>query len=1412
MRIVASASAARRSGDKYQDVVAADALLALIEKPGTFEFFELEAKEHGSLDDVVGTRVDGGQQAWQVKYATSTAIDEFGWDLLLERHTDASRSLLEKLRDGYGKLPARGTNDARLITNRAIAPSFGAVLVDGHVDWKLVDEATKKRVEQHFASKGQCLSFFENFTFEYDGRNLAARRESLSRRLAKLELPAEALENLLLAVEKWVLSPETITDGRIRRQDVEKATGWRVSEPIPQPIDLPTDFVVPSKQFESELVTSLESATRTCLGLTGTAGAGKSTYLTHLAILLEQRGHWVVRHHYYMQGARGDRFDATRVAESLAAYCKKLKDSKLGPLETKSARPNDLGVFLDTLGPQAKTRGKRLFVILDGIDHIKRDRQNLDGLARLVEEILPLPDGVTFILGTQPLRPEEVPTKLVEHGLGWVTLPNVDFVGILEWTRKHAKHLALRDGPSHGYQLSEFATTINSATNGHALCLSYFGRQLAASSTPLTNFQVQSLPTISGNDIESYYEAARAHVGEPLAVAALELLAILDFPITAEGISQCLDPAHSEAAAVSKAINGVRHLLVEGPLGFEFFHSSLQAHTARRIDEARTTTRLGQLARWLERDAPPYSRWRNLWVILDRAGDSRPLLDGVNRTWATDGLLSGFPLQDLLFVLKRAAQAALEKADFVRYVRIGVLQDYVWQLDYLEENPNETLRAAIGLRPLQERAALACYHRAQIPSGSLVDVLAEVPDGLALTIRKPILQELEYRARFGRNRFFGVETGHVEFFLEALVANDQGRKLADLMQKNPMAITWATTIAHWCFTARNLQVLAEAASGMTAQQKSASMFYACLLAYNEGADLPESLRESCMGIGEVLFPKSSSTPLPTSQSVVESLKAASAVDDGSLQSILEQVWWQLVAANITKQDSTVTWAPLGEDPAHQALRLLTAGAAKLAADPSAWNVRDALNELEWSSSDYSPRAHYYHQAMFHIARRTIVAWLIRSPQLVTPTELEQVFGLWFGHEIILDAILDIPEATLDPKAAVHLLQKVDAQLSTTVQSYWEKAHLLGKLALAASKHSKTVEAKALAKRAASCLLAPGYHKDLILGELLAAFEEVRGLSQNSDVKRLLAIAPFCVAYDTYTDSDETRYLPEELAEALMTVAPELLDSWYATLREDDSYLKGKILAIRAPHLDLTDPSTRAVAKTFVEPDLRRQIIDRAEAGDERATEVEASLVTQLGSQPTDQPKDPSPEREVLPVQDYPPDKLQAFLQDSSKKFDYRALERWLSYWKQQQPAPLLLNHLERLDADVLHQAGPIYLELFTKVKGRTAAYQSLVDLYRTRHGWEDRMYASREEAEAVWATVIAHHDPPKFVRETLWPIGPRPIYLVRNRVPRLVAFLRRANRNEEAGRVVDAFLDEVILLFEGQQIPTPGWCAPETRS
>ena len=126
---------ARRSGDDYQDLVTAKALLGVLKHPSRYRWVKLEAREAGKLDDILVFRTDGVVEATQVKFSTDTLRpgDPWTWEKLLNQ-PKGKNSLFQHWCESVASLDGRyGATEPRLFSNRLAGEDL-PLTTSGHID------------------------------------------------------------------------------------------------------------------------------------------------------------------------------------------------------------------------------------------------------------------------------------------------------------------------------------------------------------------------------------------------------------------------------------------------------------------------------------------------------------------------------------------------------------------------------------------------------------------------------------------------------------------------------------------------------------------------------------------------------------------------------------------------------------------------------------------------------------------------------------------------------------------------------------------------------------------------------------------------------------------------------------------------------------------------------------------------------------------------------------------------------------------------------------------------------------------------------------------------------------------------------------------------------------------------------
>ncbi len=298
-------------------------------------------------------------------------------------------------------------------------------------------------------------------------------------------------------------------------------------------------------------------------------------------------------------------------------------EAMVGVAEDADKSRSAVGIAADNLAAE----GRRLYIVVDGLDHVWRDTRRVDQLNHLFNEPLPLPPNVSLIVGTQRVPDEQLPGKLltIANDDDWIEIPRMDEVAVHRWVvqQDKARPLILRFDPTperRAEMIDEIAKAFLHISQGHPLHLIYAYEGLIRAGRPTSTEEIELLPLCPDGDIRGYYRGLWVRLG-PGAKNALHMLAGSDFFWPSLGIRQVLGD-----------FSDIDHLLEPRNVGMVPFHSSIFAWVRERADHAESyQALLPKIVNWLAKDAPEYWRWGWLWLAMAQTGDFKELLAGATR-------------------------------------------------------------------------------------------------------------------------------------------------------------------------------------------------------------------------------------------------------------------------------------------------------------------------------------------------------------------------------------------------------------------------------------------------------------------------------------------------------------------------------------------------------------------------------------------------------------------------------------------------------------------------------------------------------------------------------------------------------------------------------------------------------------
>ncbi len=720
------------------------------------------------LDDIVVERSDGLVDLQQVKFTPDPDAHLLSWDWMLEKtgKTARSRSMLRKWFDAFKTLDPARIGEISLTTNRRPDAAIEACLDAGRISFSKIPEPKRSEVITELGSAEDGETFFSQLRIRHSDKGYVTLEHEVDA-LLRMHGTPEGIATLKNVALNWATQKNfPPPDGWITLAEVRSILRASPPAPLPEDFVVPKGYEVPDTTFHKEFVRDAIDAAGKVIVLTGPPGRGKSTYLSALCDTLAERDIPTVRHHYFLSmSERGrDRVNSYVVEQSISAQVKQFYPDVL-------AAAGGLRALLEACASHYKGLGKPFVIVLDGLDHVWRinaeDKQPLDDL---FSQVIPCPDNMVLLVGTQPVDATQLPTDLLAAApkAEWRTLPAMCDNAVLSYLRNAIQEGRLTTGFEGGAQAEEqlqgAASALRARTNGHPLHVIYATAELEHAGRKLSKWDVEQLKGDLSKDAKFYY----ASLWEGLLPSLKDTLRLV-----------CAFPffwprtAFADIAAAIKAaapeVGNVEHLLHSSAAGLKVFHESLAVFVRATVGyEDRIKELMPSVASWLDSSAPTSLRVNWLWTVQARLGDPKHLISGLTRDWIMLRLEEGYPESLFDMLLSDALIAALGTTEFADAYRLAHLKarmvggsefqmqnnDLAWLISF-----TLTLAAEEGV----VREAIASRHE--------TDILRVAALGLALRSRgDQVLAEIcgeETLRRFrGLSRFssrYASSTGSDEF-------------------------------------------------------------------------------------------------------------------------------------------------------------------------------------------------------------------------------------------------------------------------------------------------------------------------------------------------------------------------------------------------------------------------------------------------------------------------------------------------------------------------------------------------------------------------------------------------------------------------------------------------------------------------
>lgn len=669
-------------GYLYQNLVGLSLLCDWLSTPGLFSWVKFEADDEEDakgLDDIVAQRPDGGRLLWQVKFTVDPHDTEnvLSWDWLLN-HKPKGKSLLQKWAAAVEKTGS--VAEAALVTNRlpdrgfndALDPDSRRLVVE-----KIPSEI-RQRIDGQIGGRDRADAFLSQFEFRHSHQGDSALERSLMARF----IPHHTSQHGWLSLYREAISWATLKgcpapNGRIELDLLRGVIEQCRPEPLLQYFKIPLAYRPPDAEWSDRFHERILTGDDKVIVLWGSPGQGKSTFLSYLCEELERRETPYIRHHYFLDLLdRSERLSLHSVADSLITQMEVKHTSHVVGLHEDASK---LREWIEACAEGYAAQGKKFVVLIDGLDHVWRENdRNRDPLNHLFKHLLPAPDNMLLVIGTQRVSDSQLPQSFTQYvdDSCWVEIPRMSRTAVAHWTEEQYAAKRFEVPEYQDNSVTEVAEALHRLSEGHPLILTYIFEQLSKEKRVLTAYVIDNEPLRPGGDIVRYYRLLWQQL-EHVTRDALHLIAEAGFTWPLLGLEGCLG---IRAGSLSPQIGHLFYATEAGPLPF---HGSLLAFVREDSGHAeRVSQCFPKVISWLEREAPEFLRWGWLWIYQARDGKPDNLLNLATRDWAIDSLVRGYPRRQIIEVLDASERLAYRGRNYPLAVR------HRWLKIRMENGPN----------------------------------------------------------------------------------------------------------------------------------------------------------------------------------------------------------------------------------------------------------------------------------------------------------------------------------------------------------------------------------------------------------------------------------------------------------------------------------------------------------------------------------------------------------------------------------------------------------------------------------------------------------------------------------------------------------------------------------------------------
>ena len=1336
--------------------------------PDKYQWMSIEGnKDVGdikSLDDVICFTPNGEYELYQVKFTIDPDRNDLklDFDWLLKKKPKGT-SLIQKWSADIKKFGASNViSIAKLLTNRKPDTVFSECLVGNRIDYTLIPDDVKSKISDQLGDESKAILFFENLIFDHSLKEIDDLELTLHDSLVPDHANNENWLQLLKTVERWATRKnEPAPDGKIYLEHIHEILSFGSRKTISQFFEVPEGYIPPTEEFHKEVLE--RTANPGCHVISGLPGMGKSTFLSYLTDQLIENKTPVIRHHYYLS----PQFIGDRIAFNNAAQSLKSQIKSLYPLDFNSDEFNQqqLETCISKAAEKASESDETLVVIIDGLDHVYRERSDISQLEHLVNRIEPLKDKICLLFGTQPISDEHLPNSLLRAAPkenSWIVIPPMGLDAIktrIDFLASSNEINVIGEDDHQRSEIVGISQALLDISHGYPLHIIYSLNSLMIAGKKISKYDIERLPTCPEGDIHAYYENLWISLTES-AKEILLLIANADFSWPDEThLSYCFE----DSLIFWNSFSEIQHLIEKRLSGITPFHSSLFVYLRNKDAFAQSKKRLNRKSQaWVNQHAPEYWKWGWEWIIEANLGNSTPLLQGITREWLIDSLCAGYPLEHIEHIFNVAEKIAFEQKLYpelleLRLLKLRLLNGSEFQI----QDFSQFLDCSLNLSQDNFGLLWRGDNLKIIPDNEIVIVakhFQEKDERIVNACAKEIYRRIRFYSRLDDSNHYETLNGLVEDYLEVLVSyeNPELDRINEFFEKLNNKSSSFKRIVELFIQYGHRHLLLDLSPFDIPDDINVSVINDVVLAaIIENVSLKEvtgnlSITNSSLGLLHLFL---------TEQDIhTDKLVELECPDDS--EAVTYNLFYQYFLNTLVYglDNSEAIDEPHLVEPSNieefikNAWLTFHYAASKIASNLSTGKNFDITDLFEYFAILDQPdhlRLGYKLNTVFFKIKKSLAKIAIHLDIVCNSKDDFSILdeehfliiseSVWWDSRVFLDLAAQNSIFTLSKDVTSQEFLKIYELELNRRESTATLANDSLELGALANAHGLVDIARKFLERSALNIVGYGYRKDITLHEVFEAIEECSESNYPQVSGWLRRVATFTKDVFVFSEK-EIRHIPGWFTKLLAEHTPErLVDEFDYYLSEENWHRTHIILKNIIKSFPLSTQPEYSFLQCMTTFDALTALKERAE-GNTTLGQIYEEQCNILGGMPPP-PKAPSstedeeaPEYpDVTTIQPNDLGELKSTLHTVSYRIRDEFFANWITYWVKLDQGATILNsfnsYYEEDNSD--YELNRCLYEIFLlskKIEGKTKAYIWAVRDVKLNHRWNRYMHSKAEES------------------------------------------------------------------------------------